>query len=104
MMGGRNYQTNRTDRGATGQVFCLPCGKPQTPAGGMADYQPWTVSTGMLSALCPDCHRLIFQRANGAKLEVFRRHLTVTVTDAPQRIAETVKPFLNCPFNPTGET
>ena len=28
----------------------------------------------------------------------------VTVTDAPQRIAETVKPFLNCPFNPTGET
>lgn len=45
-----------------GRLFCLPCHKPQEPAGGMLDYAPATPTAGSLTGLCPDCNRMMFRR------------------------------------------
>jgi hypothetical protein len=53
-------------------MFCLPCRKVQQPAGGLFDYAAVTNKTGTLTAICPDCGRLMRQRVNQARLAGFR--------------------------------
>lgn len=60
-----------------GQIYCLKCG-PQPPAGDMAEYEATTDAWGTLTAICPDCDRLIYQRVNAKRLAVFRALTTVT--------------------------
>lgn len=47
-----------------GRLFCLPCRKPQEPAGGMLDYTPATPTVGSLTGLCPVCDRMMFRRVS----------------------------------------
>jgi hypothetical protein len=67
---------------APGELYCLPCGKPQRPAGDMAEYVALTATTGSIRAICPGCDRLIFQRVNAARLAVFQTLLDVTSVKA----------------------
>src|ERR1700729_4060961 len=46
---------------APGQIYCLPCRAPKTPAFSIADL-PVTDTNGDLQGLCPDCGRLIHRR------------------------------------------
>jgi len=54
-----------------GEIFCLPCRTVQRPAGGLFDYTPLTPITGNVTAICPDCGRLMHQRVNRARLAAF---------------------------------
>lgn len=38
-----------------GEIYCVRCRSPKSPAGNMADYQPITDTLGNLMAICPDC-------------------------------------------------
>jgi hypothetical protein len=65
-----------------GELYCLPCRKPQRPAGNMAEHVALSASVGKLRAICPDCDRLLFQRVNARRLAVFRALLDVTEAKA----------------------
>ncbi len=65
-----------------GELYCVPCHKPQRPAGDMAEYYPLTATTGKLTGICPDCDRLLFQRVNAARLAAFQTILDVSGTKA----------------------
>lgn len=68
-----------------GELFCLRCGEPKRPAGGLADYEPKTETTGDLLGLCPDCDGLMRQRVASRQLEPLNRILDVTTR--PRRCA-----------------
>jgi hypothetical protein len=38
-----------------GQLFCVKCREPRSPALGMADYLPTTATSGRLYGICPVC-------------------------------------------------
>ena len=61
-----------------GELYCVPCHKPQRPAGDMAEYAPLTSTTGTLKAICPVCGRWLHQRVNADRLAVFRLLLDVS--------------------------
>lgn len=65
-----------------GELYCLPCRKPQRPAGDIAEYVAISAKVGKLRAICPDCDRLLFQRVNARRLAVFRAMLDVAEAKA----------------------
>ena len=53
-------------------LYCFGCKSAQEPAGRFADYTQLTPTTGMLSALCPDCDCIINKVVRRFDLEAIR--------------------------------
>lgn len=82
-----------------GEIYCVRCRQPKTPAGDMADYLPSTASSGNLVGICPDCDSMIYRCISYLKLEQVRGKLAVRLPEAGKHIDETSKPSVNSDFN-----
>jgi len=82
-----------------GEIYCLKCREPRSPAGDMADYQATTETLGNLIGICPCCHTMMYRRVNPTKLEQIRGKLDVTLPQAQRRINERASLSLNCDLN-----
>ena len=71
-----------------GEIYCVKCREPRTPAGDMADFEAVTETQGSLVGICPRCDAMMYRRVNPSKLEQIRGKLKVTITKALQRINE----------------
>ena len=76
-----------------GFMFCFKCRAPRRPASGMIDYEPRTLTSGNVSALCSVCSGLMYRRMRQTD---FAR-LEATLADdgdarivAPKRAAATL--------------
>jgi hypothetical protein len=78
-----------------GMIDCLRCREPRPPAGGIADYQPRSPTSGDLVGICPVCEAMLYRRVNLAKLDAVRARLEVRVTQADSRINDCASPSLN---------
>lgn len=63
-----------------GEIYCVRCRAPKSPAGDMTDYQPVTPTLGNLVGICPTCESMIYRRVNLAKLDQIRGKLDITIT------------------------
>ena len=70
----------------TGEIYCLRCRVPRTPAGNMAECQVLTLTAGNLIGICPRCESLMYRRVSLAKLEQIRAPLDITMVQAPLHI------------------
>jgi hypothetical protein len=94
-----NRRHQRKQRCRSGQLYCLRCRTPKTPAAHMADYIPITAGSGNLRGLCPDCHGLMYRLVSLASLEAVAGNLDVQVARAQQRISDRADPGVNSDFN-----
>lgn len=78
-----------------GEIYCVRCRVPQTPAGGMADYQPPTSTLGNLIGICPSCNSMMYRRVNLTKLEQVSANLDLTMPQALPHIGESTQPSVN---------
>lgn len=78
-----------------GEMYCVRCRAPKSPALGMADYQPVTETMGNLIAICPTCGSIMNRRASLAKLEQVRGEMDITMPQALQRIVDSNQPSVN---------
>jgi hypothetical protein len=83
---------------APGQIYCVRCRCPRSPAGDMADYLPLTATTGNLVGLCPTCNALMYRRVSASKLDSVRGYLEVCLPLAVQHIGESDQPSVNRDF------
>ena len=83
---------------APGEIYCLRCRSPQSPAGGIADCEPQTAALGNLIGICPACDGLIYRRVNLARLDEVRGDLVVSFTKPVARLSEPSQPTLNGDF------
>ena len=67
---------------AAGEMYCLRCRAPRTPAGRMADFIPKTDALGNLVGICPECSTMMYQRASVARLCAIREKLDITIVEA----------------------
>lgn len=81
-----------------GQLYCLRCRAPQYPAGDMADYKPVTEKFGNLSAICPACDTMMYQRVSLAKIGRIDEKIDISFPEALRHIVEISKPTLNSDF------
>lgn len=78
-----------------GEIYCVRCRTPKSPAGDMADYKPTTATLGSLIGICPDCGALMYRRVNVTKIELVRGHLDIAMPQAHRHIVESVQPSVN---------
>lgn len=78
-----------------GEIYCVRCRAPKSPAGNMADYRIITEKIGNLQAICPDCNRIINRKVSLAKLEQVRGKLDITLPQALQHITDSNQPSVN---------
>lgn len=81
-----------------GEVYCVRCRVPQSPALGMADYEPLTATTGNLIGLCPKCGGTMYRRVSRARLAAVTGNLEVRITRGRERIDESGNPSVNSDF------
>lgn len=81
-----------------GEIYCVRCRAPQSPALGMADYEPLTASGGNLSGLCPTCNGMMYRRVSRPLLAAVAGNLEVRVTRGLKRIDESCDPSVNSDF------
>jgi excisionase family DNA binding protein len=62
-----------------GQLYCLPCRMPKTPAGLVADLYLKAPTVGWLEAICPTCGRMLYRRVNPTRVALVRGNLEITV-------------------------
>ncbi len=78
-----------------GEMYCVRCHAPSTPAGDMADYQPVNEKMGNLMAICFRCHSIMNRRVNLAKLEHVFGKIIITLPPALLHIADRNQPTTN---------
>lgn len=64
---------------APGELYCLRCRVPQTPAGAVAKYEAVTPSNGNLIGTCPVCALKMFRRVSLLRLKLVSGPLTVAM-------------------------
>lgn len=81
-----------------GEIYCVRCRAPKTPAGDMAEYQAGIASIGNLVGICPTCECMIYRRINLAKLEQVRGSLDITIPETSTRLDESAQLSVNGEF------
>lgn len=92
----RRVKNKRTCQ--AGEIYCVRCRHPRTPAGDMAEYQPVTEKTGNLVGICPACECMIYRRVSLVRLEQVRGKLEITMPKVSTRIDESAQPSVNSDF------
>jgi hypothetical protein len=82
-------------RCAPGEIYCLPCRVPKSPAGLVADLYIKCSTVGWLEAICPTCSRMLYRRVNPTRIDLVRGNLEIAVRQGETRIADRAKPFSN---------
>ncbi len=88
-------RTKNKQKCRPGEMYCVRCRAPKSPALGMADYKPITRTMGNLIAICPDCNSIMNRRASLAKLEQVRGKMDIAMPQALQRIVDSNQPSVN---------
>jgi hypothetical protein len=83
-----------------GQIYCLRCRIPQTPAGGMADYAARTDRTGDLIGLCPRCELVCHRRISRTRFVEVCGTLEVRIMQPHLHIADASFPSVGSDFQP----
>lgn len=78
-----------------GELYCVRCRAPKTPAGEMAEYNPITEKFGNLVAICPNCNSLMNRRVSLSRIEEFSGKVDISFPVAFQHIRERIKPTVN---------
>jgi hypothetical protein len=87
---------NRNKRSCKpGEIYCVRCREPRTPADRWAQYKPLTATQGNLIGICPSCDSWLYRRVSLANLAQVIGPLSVTVPEAPQHIDESKQPSVN---------
>ena len=97
-------QRRSRQRLAIHQCYCLGCKGPREPAERMADYTQQTATSGMLTALCPDCGNIMHKAVRRADLDQIRSRIDVAIKTAAPRLVSPTDPPLNVPLSREAET
>jgi hypothetical protein len=78
-----------------GELYCVRCRAPKSPAGDIAEYSPITEKFGNLIAICPDCNSLMNRHVSMAQIGEFRGKMDITFPEALRHLIESTKPSVN---------
>ena len=79
-----------------GELYCVGCRSPKSPAGDMAEYSPITEKFGNLIAICPDCDTLMNRRVSLAKIALDCGKIDISFPDEVRHLIDSANPTVNC--------
>jgi hypothetical protein len=78
-----------------GELYCVRCRSPKSPAGDMAEYSTITEKFGNLIAICPDCDAFMNRRVSLAKIEQIRGKVDISFPEAVRHLIDSTNPTVN---------
>ena len=81
-----------------GELYCVRCRAPKSPAGDMAEYSPITEKFGNLIAICPDCNALMNRHVSLAKIGEFQGKMDISFPEAVRHLIERADLSVNSDF------
>lgn len=78
-----------------GEMYCVRCHAPRTPAENMVDYQSINEKIGNLIAICSCCHSIMNRRVSLANLKHVLGKMIITLPPALQHIDDRNQPSIN---------
>jgi len=81
-----------------GEIYCVRCRSPKSPAGDIAEYFPYTDKFGNLIAICPDCDALMNRRVSIAKIGKIRGKVDISFPEAVRHLIDSTSPTVNDDF------
>jgi hypothetical protein len=69
----------------SGELYCVRCRTPKSPAGDMAEYSPITEKFGNLIGICPDCDAIMNRRVSLARIGEFYGKVDISFPEAVRR-------------------
>lgn len=81
------------------ECYCLKCRSARTPALGVVEYVPMTVSTGNVRALCSVCATLMHKAISKSSLSALQSILEVTIREADKHLTDSAEPSPNDHMN-----
>jgi hypothetical protein len=78
-----------------GQLYCLACRMPTTPAGLVADLYFKAPTAAWLEAICPTCGRMLYRRVNPTRMDLVRGDLEIAIRPGQARLADRAEPISN---------
>jgi len=81
-----------------GELYCVRCRVPKSPAGNMAEYSPVTDKIGNLTAICPDCHSIMNRRISLIKINQICGKMDLSFSNAAKRLIESSNLTVNSNF------
>ena len=78
-----------------GELYCVRCRTPKSPAGDMAEYSPITEKFGNLSGICPDCETFMNRHVSLAKVGQIRGKMDISFPEEVRQLSESANPTLN---------
>ena len=78
-----------------GELYCVRCRLPKSPAADMADYTPVTEKFGNLTGICPDCENMMNRRVSLARIDQVRGKMEITFPLALSRVIESTNLSVN---------
>lgn len=77
------------------EFFCFRCRTPKAAAGRLIDYEPKTLLSGQLSAICETCGTIMHKNYSAAKLPALKRVAEVSFPRGEPRLSDGTKPRSN---------
>ena len=71
-----------------GELYCVRCRAPKSPAADMVEYTPVTEKFGNLVGICPDCENMMNRRVSLARIDQVRGKMEITFPQALSRVVE----------------
>jgi hypothetical protein len=81
-----------------GHLYCLRCRVPKLPAENMVDFTASNEATVNVSAICPTCSGMMYQRVKKQRLAEYSTESKSAFTEPQSRIKESNHPSVNCDF------
>ena len=81
-----------------GELYCVRCRSPKSPAGNMAEYSPITEKFGNLIAICPDCDAFMNRRVSLAKIGQDRGKIDISFPEEVRHLIDSANPTVNGDF------
>ena len=81
-----------------GQLYCVRCRAPRSPAGDMLDYLPMTPATGSLCGICSTCDAIMFRGVRLLNVDAVRGKSAVAFPQGKERLRDTPVPSLHYHF------
>ena len=91
----QNRREQAKRRCKPGEIYCMRCRMPQTPAGEMVEYQAIAPNRGRCVALCSQCGSVMYRSVNPNRIPSVLASMVPAVAARPRHIGESTEPIVN---------
>jgi excisionase family DNA binding protein len=91
----------RRTKCGSGQLFCLKCRLPRSPAAGLVEYRASAAGRGSLIGICTVCETIMRRFVSKDRADAILAEFSASPARGQESLVDSARPALNCHLNTT---